>query len=255
MSQERRRRVDGYWAACICLLLVAAVLRFHRLPAHSLEHDEAVVTNHTSGTLSEVISNTRHDNSSPILYPLILWGVQKIARTPFSVRVMPATASVLTIAALLWLLPRHGISRSGAVLAAVLATFSVEAIQNAQDAREYSLDSLLAVLMIAGLLQYRQDGRKALLCASSTAWFSVSTCNVHDGDWQPRFHAEFTVASLHTVAVRAVNGVPLWPRPGPLLPARTPRFHIGAEHGAGREPLGRTQFPDVHPSGTRIGRT
>ena len=34
------------------------------------------------------------------------------------------------------------------------------------DTREYSVDALVAVLMIAGLLWYLRDGRKALLCAS-----------------------------------------------------------------------------------------
>ena len=37
------------------------------------------------------------------------------------------------------------------------------AIRHAQDAREYSIDALLAVLLIAGLLWYLRDGRKALL--------------------------------------------------------------------------------------------
>ena len=153
-------------AAFVCLLLVAAVLRFYDLTGDSVWYDEVVAANNSSGTLSEVVHNTRYDNSSPVLYPLALWAVQKVDISAFSIRVLPATASVLTVAALLFLLPRAGVSRWAAFLAALLATLSVAAIENAQDAREYSIDALLAVLMIAGLLWYLRDGRKALLCLS-----------------------------------------------------------------------------------------
>ena len=153
-------------AAFVCLLVVAAGLRFYDLPGHSVWYDEAVAANNSSGTLSEVIPNTRHRNSSPILYPLALWAVQKVDVSAFSIRILPATASVLTVAALLFLLPRAGVNRWAAFLAALLATLSVAAIEHAQDAREYSIDALLAALMIAGLLGYLRDGRKSLLCVS-----------------------------------------------------------------------------------------
>ena len=131
-----------------------------------MRHDEAIAANNSGGSLSEVVPNTRYNNSSPLLYPLALWAVQKVRSTPFSVRVMSATASVLTVAVMLFLLPRLGVNRWAAFLTALLATLSVQAIRHAQDVREYSIDALLTVLMIAGLLWYLRDGRKALLCVS-----------------------------------------------------------------------------------------
>ena len=163
-SQDHKTRL--YYAACICLLVAAAGLRFHDLSGKSVWYDEAVAADNSSGALSEVVPNTRHRNSSPILYPLALWVVQKVDVSAFSIRVLPATASVLTVAVLLFLLPRAGVSRWAAFLAALLATLSVAAIEHAQGAREYSIDALLATLMIAGLLWYLRDGRKALLCVS-----------------------------------------------------------------------------------------
>ncbi len=148
------------------LLLLAAGLRFYDLPESSLSHDEAAAANISRVALSEVIPGTRNSNSSPILYPLALWAVQKVDVSAFSVRVLPAAASVLTVAVMLFLLPHLGVSRWAAFLAALLATLSVAAIEHAQDAREYSIDALLAVLMTAGLLWYLRDGRKALLCVS-----------------------------------------------------------------------------------------
>ncbi len=150
----------------MCLLIVAAGLRFYDLPGTSVSSDEAIASNNSSGALSEVIPGTNCCNTSPILYPLALWAVQKVDVSAFSLRVLPAAASVLTVAVMLFLLPRLGVARGAAFLAALLATLSVEAIRHAQDAREYSIDTLLAVLMTAGLLWYLRDGRKALLCVS-----------------------------------------------------------------------------------------
>ena len=163
-SRDRKMRL--YYAACVVLLIAAAGLRFHDLSEKSPRHDEGVAAEISRGTLWEVVGGTRSNNSSPILYPLVLFAVQKVESTPFSIRVVPATASVLTVAVMLFLLPRLGVARGAAFLAALLATLSVEAIRHAQDAREYSIDALLALLMVAGLLRYLRDGRLALLCVS-----------------------------------------------------------------------------------------
>ena len=152
--------------ACVCLLVVAAALRFYNLSNNSLWFDEARAAVNSRGALSEVVVKTRHENSSPILYPLALWAVQKAASTDLSVRFLPAAASALTVVALLLLMPRLGVPRRAAFIAALLAALSAAAIEHAQDTREYSVDALCAVLMIAGLLQYLRDGRKALLCAA-----------------------------------------------------------------------------------------
>ena len=135
----------------------AAGLRFHDLSEKSLRHDEAATTNISRGTRSEVISGTRCCNSSPILYPLVLYVVQKVERHALQLRVVPATASVLTVAVMLFLLPGLGVAREAAFLAALLATLSVEAIRHARDAREYSIDALVAALLIAGLLEEQHD--------------------------------------------------------------------------------------------------
>ena len=152
--------------ACVCLLIIAAALRFYNLSDNSLWFDEAKAAINSRGALSELVVNTRHENSSPILYPLALWAIQKAASTEFSVRLIPAAASALTVAALLFLMPRLGVPLRAAFIAALLAALSAAAIEHAQDVREYSVDALCAVLMIAGLLQYLRNGGKTLLCAT-----------------------------------------------------------------------------------------
>ena len=156
----------GYAIAAVCLLIVAVSLRFYNLSESSLRFDEAKAALNSGGALSEAVLYTRNENTSPILYPLALWAVQKAQSTDFSVRLLPAAGSALTVGALLFLMPRVGVPRRAAFLAALLAALSAVAIEHAQDAREYSLAALAAALMIAGLLQYLRNGGKWLLCGT-----------------------------------------------------------------------------------------
>ena len=159
-------KIPWYSLAAAILLLIAAALRFHDLAGNPINFDEAIAAFNSRGSFAQVISNTRHSNSSPLLYPLLSWIIQQVESSAFSIRVVPATASVLTVAAILLLLPRVGVSRPAALLAALLAALSPAAVEYAQFAREYSTDTLMAVLLIASLLWYLRAGRKALLAAS-----------------------------------------------------------------------------------------
>ena len=163
-----------YVIACVCLLMAAGALRFYNLPANSLWYDEAVTSIHSRGDFSDVINNnrygidkvTRYGTNAPILYPIALWAVQKVESTNFSVRLASAIAGVLTVGALLLLMPRAGVARGAAFLAALLAALSIGAIEEAQDAAVHSVSALCAALVIAGTLQYGRSGGKWLLCAS-----------------------------------------------------------------------------------------
>ena len=53
-----------------------------------------------------------------------------------------------------------------AFLAALAAELSSVAIEHAQDTREYSVDALLAALIVFGLLKYLRDGKIAVLGAA-----------------------------------------------------------------------------------------
>ncbi len=158
------RRV--YLFAAIALLAIAATLRLYALGDEIAWLDETVAAQLAAAelTLAEVLDNTRKYNSSPILYPLLLHAVQRFDDGAAAIRIVPAIASILAVAALLLLLPRAGVSRVAAWLAAAMATFSVPAIRHAQDAREYSIDALMAVLLAVGFLQAARGRRPMLLC-------------------------------------------------------------------------------------------
>ena len=159
-TMSNRSKTRLYYAACICLLLVAVCLRFYNLSGSAIGYEEAWAGVVTRSALAEVFTSQQQDArvtpGYPILHPLVLHAVQKVDRSPLGVRIVPAVASFLTVAALLFLLPRVGVSRYAAFAAALLSTVSIQAIYHAQDAREYSVDVLVAVLMIVGLLSYRQ---------------------------------------------------------------------------------------------------
>lgn len=169
-SGSRGRR--WYYAAALILLIVAAILRFYGLADEPLWYDEAVAAHNVAGGFAEALANTRERNTSPLLYPLLLYAVQKVESSALSLRILPAAASLLTVAALLFLLPRFGFSRPAALLAALLTTVSVAAVQHARDVREYSIDALLATLLIAGLLGYLRGSRKALLLLSTALFIA-----------------------------------------------------------------------------------
>lgn len=164
----RRLQTTGsgvpYHAAALCLLVVALALRFYGLSDHALSYDEAIAANNSRGTFADVFEYTHWYNTSPILYPIALYAIQQVDSSAFSVRLLPATASVMTVAVLLFLLPRAGVGRITAFLAALMATLSVEAIRQAQDVREYGIDAFLVALLIFALLTYTRKDRKGWLC-------------------------------------------------------------------------------------------
>ena len=156
-----------YYAACVILLSAAAGLRFHGLASGSLTSDEAIAArNAQASSPGQVIENTRRYNSSPVLWPLGLWAIQKIESSHTSLRIVPAIASTLTVAAVVFLLPPAGIRRSTALLAGVMLTVSTTAIQAAQHTREYSIDTLLSVIILAGALWYLKGKKKWILIVS-----------------------------------------------------------------------------------------
>lgn len=152
-----------YRTAALLVLLVAAALRFYDLSGDSLWYDEAVAALNSQGSFAETVDRTRAYNTSPILYPLALWVVQKVETSNFSVRLLPALGSAATVAALLFLLPGAGAGRRTALFAGALAAVSAAAVAEAHGVREYSLDALVAALLIVGLLRHLGGGGRVLL--------------------------------------------------------------------------------------------
>ena len=160
---RRLRGCHWYYGAAVGLLIVAAALRCYNLPENTLWFDEANIVYIAGGAPGEMVNSIRHGPVHPILNPLLLNGALRIDFSPLAVRLPSVLASVSAIGIILFLLPRWGLPREAAFLAALLAALFPTAIEQAQSARPYSLDALLATLLIAGWFQYRQTGKIALL--------------------------------------------------------------------------------------------
>ena len=166
LADRERVREGCYLAASAILLVAAAYWRFLGLADDTLLWlDEAVVIQNASGSLADVLANVRDNSSAAIGWPLLLHFIQAIDGSALAMRLGPAIAAVLTIAAMLFLLPRVGVSRIAALVAALLATLSEEMVRQAWHAREYSIDALLAVLIIVGCLAFLRQRKARLLCS------------------------------------------------------------------------------------------
>ena len=193
-SGRWRRVCWPYYLAAVVLLLVAAFLRFYDLDGSRMPDVEYEAATAAVGTFPEFWEKLREDSVPPV-HPLALWVLYQGERSKFSVRAVSAVAGVLTIAVLLLLLPRVGVEKRVALLAGLLATISTPALAHARRAEEYSLDALLAALLMAGLLLYLRSGRKTLL-----------GLGLFLGPLVQYGLALFGAAVLATAAVAAVHG-------------------------------------------------
>jgi len=152
---------QSYTFLSTLLLIAACVLRFHDLSGASIWLDEAIAAINSQGTLAQTISNTQHRNSSPALYPVLLYLVQKIDVSATAVRLPSAIGSALAILVILSL-PRVGIGKRTAFLAAALMTFSASQIEFAQEVREYSISVLFASIMLYTLVLHLRHEQKKI---------------------------------------------------------------------------------------------
>lgn len=137
----------------VMVILAGAGLRLPRIGTRSLWFDEALAADNSQGTLAETVAQTRANNSSPILYPMMLYVVEKVGHGAGLVRAVSFASSVLLIV-LLVVAGKQLIGPIPALIAAVLAAFSPDQIHYAQEVREYAFSSLFAGLMTFAYLDY-----------------------------------------------------------------------------------------------------
>lgn len=161
----------SYILVSALLLILAGALRFHDLAERSMWVDEAAAALYSQGTIEETFHNTRFDNTSPIIYPLLLYIVQKVDASAQSVRFPSAVFSLLAVLVVL-LLPAAGLDRYSAFVSALALTVATSQVHWAQQSREYSFSVLVAALMIYGLVAYINSDRRRKLALYLTLFFA-----------------------------------------------------------------------------------
>ena len=146
---EASQQIRAKWAELllaglmVAILLLAAALRFHRLGAQSLWHDEAVSYAHTLRPASEVIQLAQHDLHPPGYFLLLGWWQDFAGSSEFALRLLSAFCSLVSIAFVYAIGRRLCHPAVGIVAAAILALNSLS-IYYAQEARMYALMTAVA---------------------------------------------------------------------------------------------------------------
>jgi hypothetical protein len=148
-----------FLSAALLLLLAGTALRMYHLGDRSLWFDEAVTANTSRGTLTQMLEETRARLTSPIIYPCILYLVERVSKTAVAVRMPSVLASLLAILVILTMV-RAKVSRSAVLFSAAVLTFSASQIRYAQEVREYSLSVLWAAILISCLLSWEASGSR-----------------------------------------------------------------------------------------------
>ncbi|MEZ4657654.1 MAG: glycosyltransferase family 39 protein [Caldilineaceae bacterium] len=143
------------------LILLAFALRVYRLDAQSLWYDEGVTAEITQRTLADLTSWTARDIQPPLYYYVIwLWG-RLAGWSEWSLRFPSVFTGVLTAPLLAILAFKLSRIRRAGILAALIAALHPLLLYYSQEARMYSLLTMLGVLMGVGLLRgVGMEGRK-----------------------------------------------------------------------------------------------
>jgi 4-amino-4-deoxy-L-arabinose transferase-like glycosyltransferase len=127
------------------MTLLGAIFRVYHLGHKSLWFDEASVFHISRGSLGDVISQSAQGHSAPPLYPLLVNLASASNDSEFSVRIVAAAASILSIP-VAYRLFKLFLSRNISYTMTLLVVVAPTHIRHGQELREYALIFLLAGL-------------------------------------------------------------------------------------------------------------
>ncbi len=139
----------------LAILLLALALRVYHLDAQSLWYDEAVTAQVAAQGVAELTRWTAGDIQPPLYYYWVAGWTRLAGQSEWALRFPSTFFGVLTVA-LLWTTARRLFGRHEAGIAALLAAISPLFVYYAQEARMYTLLTLLGVLAGYALLRASQ---------------------------------------------------------------------------------------------------
>jgi len=131
----------------ILIIVLGTVLRIYKLGSESVWLDEAFSIKIADGTPSEVIKETSEDVHPPLYYFALHYWMKLFGETEFASRLLSVLFGTLAIIAL-YKLAAFLYDKGTALLAATLLAFSHFNIEFSQEARMYTLLSLLSLISI-----------------------------------------------------------------------------------------------------------
>jgi len=133
--------------ALLAILALALGLRLYRLDAQSLWNDEGTTVALVQRDLATILQNASDDIHPPLYYIALHYWVGVFGTTEAASRGLSVLAGVLVVAGT-YLLARRYLTRSGALLAAILSAVSPFQVYYAQETRMYILATLLAIALV-----------------------------------------------------------------------------------------------------------
>ena len=134
-------------SAALLSLALAFGLRLYRLGYQSIWWDEGYSIGISSKSLSDIASSTAIDIHPPVYYWLLHFWLRLAGKSEFSARFLSLVFGVL-IVALAYRLGLRLLGRNGAFLAAFLVAISPFFITYSQEARMYTLETLLGLASV-----------------------------------------------------------------------------------------------------------
>jgi uncharacterized membrane protein len=161
--------LNGCWPL-IALTALAAVLRFATLDLQSFWYDEAYTPVHVlHASLGVTLRAVSHTENTPPLWYVLIWGWSRIwGSGEVALRSLSALAGVLTVP-VAWGIGRELAGRRAALLAATLVAVNPLFVWYAQEARAYSLFTLLAALALLCFLRALREPTSRRLAAFAVA--------------------------------------------------------------------------------------
>jgi mannosyltransferase len=149
----RTQRLTGWWPLA-ALTLLAAVLRFATLDLQSFWYDEAFTPVHVlHADLGATLRAVSHTENTPPLWYVLIWGSSRIwGNGEVALRSLSALAGVATVP-VAWGIGRELAGRRAALVAAALVAVNPLFVWYSQEARAYSLFTLLAAFAVLCFLR------------------------------------------------------------------------------------------------------
>lgn len=158
-------RKQGWLAAAVLLLLLAAGLRFHQLEAQSFWNDEGNSARLSERSVPLIIEGTASDIHPPLYYLVLRGWRGLVGDSEFGLRAFSAFAGVGMVAVTVALGRGLRLRREAALLAGLFVAVNPALVYYSQEARMYALFGLLGVLSTWLLLRWAQRGGWGLAVA------------------------------------------------------------------------------------------
>lgn len=151
------------------ILLLSAAVRLYGLDSFGMWFDEAYSYLLAQEPISRIVELARVDNTPPVYHIILRWWIKLGAESDFMVRLPSVVFGVLSVW-MAYLLGKYLFDKRTAVYSALICAFSFQLVHFSQEARMYSLQTLLGLLSTYYFVKALDSGKLSHL----TIWAAAN---------------------------------------------------------------------------------